>query len=442
MTEPVVARDRWQRTRRGVAWGVLGLAVAYLAWQGIVRGLATSFDLTVGFAAGQAWLQGRDPYDVAVLKDVLAASSGGADTGNQLETLRNVYFPTTLPLFVPLGLVPWPMARVMALAIDTAAAGFVALGLSRALGWRFTEPRALGLIAFVLALAPLHTSIAIGQSSVVATSLIVAAILLDRSGRPVAAGLAYGLATAAKVQLGLPFLAYQFWRRRWTAAGSGSLLLVGLTLAAVLRMELVGLPWLTSWGANIDQLSGAGGINDASPLNPERYSLVNLQYLLGSLGLDRTWADVVTFAVVGAAGLTLLGLVRGTRPRQEMLTLAVIATLSLLVTYHRYYDAVLLALPIAWAVSAWQTGQRRVAAFALVLCVDFILPVQTALHEFGQRGVVPSAFTEGPVWQSILMTQHVWALVLLVVVLLLAAATVDRDEPGAAIEAAAGQPAA
>jgi hypothetical protein len=104
--------------------------------------------------------------------------------------------------------------------------------------------------------------------------------------------------------------------------------------------------------------------------------------------------------------------------RRDLLAIAVIAPLSLLVVYHRYYDAVLLAFPIAWALSRWEAGERRLAAATLLLCADFLLPAQTALHEVQQRQILPLAVTDNPIWTSILMTQHVWALVLLVPVLL------------------------
>jgi hypothetical protein len=167
----------------------------------------------------------------------------------------------------------------------------------------------------------------------------------------------------------------------------------------------------------------------ASSLNPERYSLVNLQYLLGSLGLSAPWADLITYAAVSLAALAMIALFRSPDSRSELLPLAIVATLTLLVTYHRYYDAVVLALPIAWAMAAWRTPQRRLGVLSLVLCANFILPVQTALHDLEQRQIVPSALTDGVIWKTVLMTS-VWALILLAAVLIVAAAGASRDLPG------------
>ena len=57
-----------RRLVRLVAWGAVGLALAYFAVRGIWRGAVASGDLAVGYGAGSAWLQGLDPYAPEVLK--------------------------------------------------------------------------------------------------------------------------------------------------------------------------------------------------------------------------------------------------------------------------------------------------------------------------------------------------------------------------------------
>lgn len=215
------------RALRILAWAALILAVAYFLWRGVWRGTGDPGDLAVGFSAARAWLLGHDPYDVAVLNHDLFLA-GGANLANSslLEHLRNVYFPATLPVFVPLALVSWPEAKVLALLINVGASLFIALGLGHLLGWRLTSSKALALTAFVLALAPVHTTIADGQTGLVATAAVVAAMLLERSGRGTASGVMYGLSTAIKIQIGLPLWPTYFgvgdgpprWRpaRRWS----------------------------------------------------------------------------------------------------------------------------------------------------------------------------------------------------------------------------------
>ncbi len=192
---------------------------------------------------------------------------------------------------------------------------------------------------------------------------------------------------------------------------------------------IAGVPWFTSWTANLRALSGPGGINDPSPLNPERYSLINLQYLLESFGVTGIAADLITYSAVAIAALALVTFVRGRDPDRGLLILSGVAVLCLLVTYHRYYDAVLLVIPVAWAVSRLRSSPA-IAITALVLCANFLLPLQTAFHDIAGRGILPAWLTGSAIWETVVMTQHVWALVLLAVVILFAAARYGESASG------------
>ena len=258
------------------------------------------------------------------------------------------------------------------------------------------------------------------------------AALFERSEDDALAGVMYGLATAMKIQIGLPFLAYVIWRRRWRTAAFAVAVIAALTIISVLRMEAAGLPWFASWTANLDLLTRPGALNDPGTLNPERYSLINLQFPLASIGVDGFSGLAVVVGAVGLAGLSLVYLIRDRRPRQELLALSVVAVLGLLVTYHRYYDAVLLAFPIAWACTSLSTARRKQAVIVLVLCADFIIPVQTNLRELQLAGHFPAWLTDNVVWDAVVLGQQVWALCLMVLVLLWAAADEHRDDKVAA----------
>ena len=197
-------QDRPRRRALAFGWLAVVAAVLYLTWWGILRGAAASGDLAVGYGAGSAWVRGEDPYDLAVLTAHVRAGGADQPIAGRLQTLLDVYFPTTLPSFAPLAPLSWDQAKFAVLALNIAAAAFIAWGLVRLLGWRRSEARTLWLVAFVLGLAPLHTTMAIGQVAILATAAIVAAMVLERSGRPIWAGVFYGLAIVLKVQIGLP----------------------------------------------------------------------------------------------------------------------------------------------------------------------------------------------------------------------------------------------
>ena len=409
-----------------VALAIFSVSIAYLTWRGLVRGLANSSDLVVGYAAGQAWLLGHDPYDVAVLVRE-ALSIGGPDTPvRHLDRLLNVYFPTTLPIFVPLSLLSWPDARLTWLSLNLVSTVFIALGVARLSGWGVMAVRTLAFSSVVFALAPVHTTMSLGQTAVLATGCLVGALMLERSGHPRAAGLLYALATAVKIQIGLPFLAYLVWRRRWETTFHAALWLIGITVLSVVRMELANIAWFESWTANLGLLSGPGGLNDPGRLNSDRYSLISLEYPLHSLFAHASWVSLISAAVIAALAAAFAWIVRVRDILPDLLSFGIVAVLGLLATYHRYYDAVLLVLPIAWAISTLGTSRWREGTLALVLCADFLLPAQTALNELQQRGFIPDWLADSLVWESVLMAQHAWALVLLAILLLRAAVRTAR----------------
>ena len=411
-----------ERTGRALAWTAFTAAVVYFIARASPRAVRESQDLTVGYAAAHAWLSGRDPYSSAILADELARTGGAAlaDRG-LMNIMLNLYPPTTLPIYLPLALFDWPTAKMLWLAANILAAFFIAFALIRFLGSRLPDARALYLTAFVLSLAPVHTTIAMGQAAVLATAALAGALLLEYRRHAVSAGLLYALATAIKVHIGFPFLAYLLWRRRWRPLGVAAAALVALTCLSTLRMQQADVSWYTSWTNNLVALTSHGGHDDPRRENPGRHSLLNLQYPLHTLIESRSVVNVLVLAFVGGAGLSMVMLIRQRSPQQELLAFSLVGGLSLLVVYHRTYDAVLVALPIAWAFGALGTSLQRPAVATLVLCLAFLVPGQTALFILQQQGRVPEAITRTMVWEMGLLAYQVWALVLLAFVLLYAA---------------------
>lgn len=424
----VVDAARWSASRaRAVAWVALVVALVYFAWRGIWRGIGDGGDLAVGFAAARAWLQGVDPYDPAVLRTVLAAAGGGdLATGSHLDVLRNVFFPPTILGFVPVAALPWGMARLAFLVIDVAAVAGIVLGLLRWTRTPIGSTASIALAASVFALGPIHTTLSLGQPAVVSVAAIVAGLLLDRSSHPRAAGLAFGLATILKVQIGLPFLAWLVWRRRWTATVTAAALVALTTLVAVGRMALGSGDWLGSWLTNLADLSGPGGINDPSALNPDRYSLINLQYLVSSIIPDDRLVTILTFVAVGLVALALVAVDRRRPGAPETLIVALVAVLTLLVSYHRFYDAALLVLPIAWAWTTLATSMRWFGIAVLVLSADFIVGTQVVAYTVTAGRTLPGGLEASPLWTAGVLAQHVWALVAMAVILLWAAVRSPR----------------
>jgi hypothetical protein len=421
------AAARGSRLRQ-LAWIAIAVAIGYLAWRGVWRAVGYDQDLNVGYAAGQAWLFGRDPYDADVLRNTLVSGGNGEVAfAESLVWRLNVYFPTTIPLFLAVAFVPWSVATLGLIVVNVAAAIGILWGMLRLLGWRWSETRSLWLTAFFLSLAPVHATITAGQTGLLSMLALVVAFNLERDRRGTGAGLAYGMATALKVQIGLPFVAFAAWRRRWASAGVAVAVIGLLTLVSVGRMELAGVPWAASWLANLGSLSATGGLNDPGIENTQRYALVNLQFALSSALADPFVVQAITLAIVGAAAVALVWFLRGGRPYNEVLALSVVAVLGLMVTYHRYYDAVVLVLPIAWAIGALDSERRRYGIAVLALCATYLVPVQTALIAAENGGWIPASIADSFMWDVVLLPLHAWVLVILAAVLLGAVARQRKD---------------
>jgi Glycosyltransferase family 87 len=433
---PVGAGDAsaWRR----LAWLALVLAAVYFSVHGVCRAIGYDQDLNVGYAAGRVWLAGGNPYDPAALEGELIDQGVAGDAqASSLSWRLNVYVPVTLPLFVPVALLPWTAAKLLLIAANVVAVLLVVWGLRRMLRWRWNDTRALWLLAFVLALSPVHGTVATGQTGLLALLAVVGAALAEGRTHHASAGGGYGVATALKVQMGLPFVGYVLWRRRWPALMVAAGVLAALTAISVGRMEVAGVDWLATWRDNLALTSGTGGINSPDTTNPDRFALVNLQYILAAVIDDRLVVELLTFGLVGIGAMVLVSRIRGRYPARELLALSVVGVLCLLITYHRYYDAVLLALPIAWAIAALGTNLRFHGITVLLLSATFLVPFQTAMVAFAEAGLAPDWITASPLWSVGLLALHVWALILMATVLLSAA-----GRPPAAFErtAIAGEP--
>jgi hypothetical protein len=265
---------------------------------------------------------------------------------------------------------------------------------------------------------------AAGQSAIAIPAALVWAMVLEVR-HPRASGVLLGLSTALKLTIGLPFVAYAVVRRRWLVVVTAGLVAGGIALLAVARMELAAVPGLTSWSATLADSFAPGGANSLT-LDSSRASLVNLQNPLTVIFGDQGRANVATFIVVVVAALVTLVVVRVDSRPGLLLGMSLVACLTLLFTYHRYYDAVLLALPVAWGTWATWSGRRGVAITILLLCSLFLLPLQTAAFQIGER--LPAWLTGNLLWQAGVMAAHAWTLVAIVLALIVGAVTSQRHD--------------
>jgi len=361
-------------------------------------------DLSSYYTAG--WLvrsgQADRLYEVAPEDTILGDATGGAyrEAGDRLGVARQHYYiypPFFALVAAPLSLLPFGAARLAWLAADLAmAAAWVLLYLA----WRRRDGTPagtleIGLIAVTLGLEflPLIWALAIGQTSILLMLLICGCMLLAKQGRPLAAGLLLGIATAIKLTPAL-LIVYFAWRGRARLAWYAAATFAACSLVAVavlgpsvnLRFYAEIVPMMSggtvyflnqSLAAFFDRLVSAGDVR---------------QVALVSSGTARALAALCSMALLAA---TAFGFTRtrwsatGRAPEGLGMDLEVSAVLLLTllispISWSHHY--VLALIPLYTVVAAAGRSGRRSLTLAAALGLAFLLIARKPHFELFMHG--------------------------------------------------------
>jgi Glycosyltransferase family 87 len=293
------------------------------------------------------------------------------------------------------------------------------VSLARLMGLKRNETRTYVFCAFLLALAPFHTGIAVGSIAIVVVSIAAVACRAAQRHPDILAGILIAIAVCLKPQIGLPFLMYFLLCRRWRLAGAAGGIVVFVAMLAVLRLRIAGTPWVENWINDNRILFSQGSLGDFSEANPIRFGLVNLQVLLYVIVHDRALANDLGLALGIIAGLWWLFLVsRRFGNRQHLLALSALVVISLMPIYHRFYDASLLVFPMAWSLSDLSGRIRSLGKVTFCLILPFLVPGGTVLEQMQLGGHLSAALRNSWWWKAMIMPHQVWLIVILTVVLL------------------------
>ncbi|GAA4030200.1 hypothetical protein GCM10022409_13070 [Hymenobacter glaciei] len=338
---------------------------------------------------------GENPYDDATLKAgwqrIARREHLASRTQPGLPNLPFLYPPWAAALFgVSVGQVPyavaWPLWYALAL---------LSLGLLAKLWPRVLRPENAPAVLwwefllFALALKGTVPALLTGQPTFAALALGVGALAVAGGSwkanvtagnaatplprwRPVVAGLLLGLA-AFKVTLLLPFVAWFLWQKQWRA----------LVVAAAVVGLLSALAW--HWAAfptdllpTYQHLLAQVRAQSFDPADPD-YPLTQGLTLRLELGNVLEWLRPGSSAwhpwLHGALWLAALGWLARQWQRGQRLAgwymFLVAGTLTLLTTYHLYYDAVLLLPLLAFA----RHLSRREQGLLLLALLPLLLPL-------------------------------------------------------------------
>lgn len=417
------------------AWSFVVLAAATFVVRGPARATYMSDDLAPVYGAARAWIQGENPYDGAELTRALFEGGREGDgRGRQVEG-GAVYAPFTIAATSPLALFSWPDARMVFLMVSLALIAWHIPTLLQLSGATPREPYGVALLGGVLALAPYHTGIAYGQLAIPAVALIVTGIHAVRSGRATAGGILLAVAVMLKPQLAAPFVLYCALRGHGRAAWVAAAGCLGAAAVGIGWMEANDVSWFSSWRSS---LADVAANPEHDPAGSHSAQLVDARPLLallvmgagdaGGAGGAGGLAGTAAFGLAAAAGVYAYVLGRRLGAEHDLLILACVSVLTLLATYHRFYDAAVLCIPLAWGITAWREKRsRRLAGGAVIAVAVFFMPGAWMLQRWADAGAAP-ALTRSWLWDAVLLRHQNWALVALAVLLLLA---LGRSQPAA-----------
>lgn len=355
---------------RVAAW-LLVLAAILFFFRGPDRALrlSVSLDHAVNYSSGRLWLKGVNPYDHALLAPEFLAAGGPERLTPKRSTQPAVYLPPALPVFAVLAALPWGAANAAWCLLSTGAFLLSVILLVRRAGVRVEDMRVWAAVALVF--SPVHTGLAMGNPSVLACASTTLAVLTALEGAVAAPPLLLGLAHCLKPQISIcGVLLLALWRA-WPALLLSGLppLATGVIAAARAPSVAAGLAWLTTLRDNLASGFAAGGANASGLRDPGAYLLVNAKTLAALVTDDRAGAAVlVWFAAVGMTALFLLR--RGADgPETRDRDLGFAAVVTLMVAYHRYYDAQLLLLALPFVARAWRERPAFAAAASSALAL-------------------------------------------------------------------------
>lgn len=378
----------------------------------------------------RAWMVGKDPYAPVTVAQLWPPDAGQFNflekesRDGSLPAKRGIPSPYPLPCFPLLflfAMIRWRIANFIWIAVVT---GSFVLALKSVMALANFELRSLHaclLVTAALAFAPFHTAIFTENPVLPVVALGMIAIISSRNGHYFAAAALLIPATALKPTVALPFLVYIFVRQRWRVVVPAGLGVGALLVLAQLRLTAAGVSWLPSFLRSSQKMFGPGGIDDFSSANPLRFDLLNLQVISFPFLGSRFAAQMSSWIAYAALlAVWLWSLRKKNRGREiGLLDLSILAATTLLPFYHRFYDAVLLLLPLAWAIANFHGEFRRHARICLILMTPFLLPGAALLNHIA-AGTPLRQVSQTWWWNMFILPHEIWAVLLLSCVLLAA----------------------
>jgi hypothetical protein len=334
-----------------------GLAIGLKAEAGIL-------DFQAVYYGTRCLIEHHNPYKVAELEAVYRSDGGErpSETAKHRQTVTlYVNLPTTFLFVAPLAVLPVGAAEAIWLLFLIGV--FI---LAAVLMWRLGESYSPSVTVFLICILLVESELtfATGNTAGVVVGLCLVAVWCFLRERFVMVGV---LCLAASLAI-KPHDAGLVWLYFLLAGGvhrkralQALLITAVLSVSALLWVSHVAPNWMQDWSANMASISATGGINDpglGSATGNTASMVLDLQAALAIFRDDPRFYNPVSYLVCGALLLvwTVTTLRSRFSPSTALFALAAVVPLTMLVTYHRSYDAKLLLLTVPACAMLWSEG--------------------------------------------------------------------------------------
>ncbi len=357
-----------KRTRRIGLLGLLLCCGISVLWGCLLQRSSPDgmIDFKGTFYAARCLIQHSDPYnDGTPLRAYLAEQNDRTLPSHVLRQAlsQNIYLPTTFILIAPLAILPWGPAHLLWMILT---AGSLLLGalLMWNRGAKFSPFVSAALICFTL--ANCEAVLATGNPAGIVVGLCMVAVWCFLEEKFVWAGvvcLAVSLAIKPH-DAGLVWLYFLLAGGIYRKRALQTLFVIAVIgLPAILWISHVAPHWLPELHANFLAQSAPGGQaypgSNSANTGSGPSMIIDLQSAIYVFRDDPCIYNSVTYLICGA--LLLIGFVRTLRsrfsPQGAWLALAAIVPVTIVVTYHRSYDAKLLLLAVPACAMLWAEGR-------------------------------------------------------------------------------------
>ena len=384
-----------RRIASWIYWTAFGIgAVAILVW--CFDDPPTGVDLSVFHQAGEAALQGENPYyDRKMLSP-----------------------PNALPFFTLFGLLPFSVCLVAWTIIGilgTLILAFLTDRVIRAFCDNRMSPIPISIIAVwgMTLLLSFSTRFCLrqGQLSIMVAILVCLGLFAAASLRHWWTGLFMALA-AMKPATIIPFLILFFRRvywKIWLTLG-----IIGLALVLICTPPSSIVSYCQNCLHNIAGMAREGHDNDSSYANSNNIEVLGADHALYRLGVhDRHWIMILQWG-----WLMLIGGLLTWMTMKEYVSIpcmiGILACFSMMFLYHRVYDAVILIIPFVYAARQVRelSGWARWTFFGVLLAILNIWYLRVGILRNLTERVAENLDAVHPLIQGAILPYGYWLLIL------------------------------